>query len=272
MLRYGKKLDGRHNDKISRSNRGRTRTSATGSDRTHAILGYRCGHEQRVELRAHKKRLRLLARLGIQEELLDCDLSQADPEIWLHGTDLTSVKDAITQRTQRHRGYPASFVAADPYAYVPDALDWEYSAFLDQEDDESTFCHLHAGDYEVDRSHDWSCWDSDPDPDPEPIDAAWRDLWVAGYTHDADGRDLPDPMYDRYDDDDDYLYDLQNPLLERRDPVVSATIEAVVERDIERHRAGERYFKQTGRTVWKPLDAPSRARLQPHDRRRAVAP
>ena len=250
MLRYGKKHDRCCDDKRGRSNRGRVRTSATTKGRKHVNLGYRRGQAQLVEIRTDKKRARLAAQLSLKDDLFDLELAQSDPEIWLHGTDLTTFKDTVTKH---YRGYPFS-VAAGPYEYVPDAFDWNWedSSYQD-EDDEDDFCYLHAGDYDV-RDHDFdlnSGWD--PDPDPEPIEAAWRDLWVEGRVHDSEGRDLPDPMYDRwydsYYDTYDYLAELKNPLLEREDLALPATIEAVEERNIERHRAGERYFKQTGRTV-----------------------
>ena len=246
MLRYGKKHDQRYNDKLARSNRGRARTSATTEDRRHANLGYRRGQEQIAEIRAYKKRLRLAAQIAIFDDLFDLDLSRLDPEIWLHGTDLTTFKDTVVKR---HRGYPFSF-SADPYEYVPDDYDWE-SGLSDYYDDEDDRCYHYRYDQHDDDS-DWDRWDVNP-KSPEPVDAAWRDLWVEGRAHDPEGRDQPDSMYDRwydsYHDTYDYLAELDNPLLGREDPAPPATIEAASERAIERHRAGERYFKQTGRTV-----------------------
>jgi hypothetical protein len=253
LLRYGKKLDRCYDDKLARSNRGRARTSAATEGRKHANRGYRRGQAQIAEIRADKKRARLVAQLAAADELFDLDLAKFDPEIWLHGTDLTTFKDTVTKP---HCGYPSSCFTVNPYAYVPDAFDWNWegSSYQDQ-DDEDDFCYLHAGDYD---SRDYmSDWDEGSDPDPEPIEAAWRDLWVNGHAHDPEGRDLPDPMYDRwydgYYDTYDYLADLDNPLLEREDPALPATAEAAAERNIERHRAGERYFRQTGRTVLVPL-------------------
>lgn len=252
MLRYGKKYDRCYGDKRARSNRGRARTSATAKDRKHVNLGYRRGQAQLVEIRADKKRSRLTAQLSIEDELFDLGLAKSDPEIWLHGTDLTTYEDTVTKH---HRGYPLSF-AADSYTYVPDAFDWNWegSSYQDYQDDENDFCYrpagdYDAGDYDVDLNSGW-----DPDPDPEPIEAAWRDLWVDGHAHDPEGRDLPDPMYDHgYYDTYDCIDEIENPLLEREDLVLPATIEAVEERALERHRAGERYFRQTGRAVLKPL-------------------
>ena len=256
MLRYGKKLDRRYGDKLARSNRGRARTSATAKGRKHANLGYRRGQAQLIEIRADKKYARLLAQFVIEDDLFDLEIAKSDPEIWLHGTDLTTFEDTVTKQ---HRGGPSSFTA-DPYEYVPDASDWDWEHPDDlYQDDEDDFCYLHAVDYECDGgTADWnSAWD--PDPDPEPTEAAWRDLWVDGRAHDPEGRDSSDPVCDRwygsYCDTYDYLIDLKNPLLERENPVLPATIEAAEERDLERHRAGERYFKQTGRTVLKPFGA-----------------
>ena len=251
MLRYGKKYDRCYGDKRARSNRGRARTSATAKDREHVNLGYRRGQAQLVEIRAAKKRSRLAAQLSIEDDLFDLELAQSDPEIWLHGTDLTTYEDTVTKH---HRGYPLSF-AADPYAYVPDAFDWQWeeSSYQDYQDDEDGYLH-DVRDYDSrDYASDWDAGGSDPDP--EPIEAAWRALWVAGRAHDPEGRDLPDPLYDRwYHDTYDYLDEIENPLLlESEDPALPATIEAVQERNIERRRAGERYFKQTGRTVLKPF-------------------
>lgn len=252
MLRYGKKHDQSYDDKLSRSNRGRARTSATAEGRRHANLGCRRGQDQIAEIRADKKRSRLAARLSIKGDLFDHELAKADPEIWLHGTDLTTFEDTVV--TKRYRYYPSSF-AVDPYVYVPDAYDWDWEESPYQyQDDEDDFCYLHTGDYDA-RDYDFdlnSGWDSNPDP--APSEAAWRDLWVDGHAHDPEGRDQPDSIYNYwYDDycycDLDYYDDLENPLLEREDPAPPATIEALEERAIERRRAGERYFKQTGRTV-----------------------
>jgi len=255
MLRYGKKHDGRLNDKISRSNRGRARTAATASDRRHAILGYRCGHEQRVDLRAHKKRLRLSARLRIQEDLFDLELAQSDPEFWLHGANLTRFADTCTRH---HRGDPFNF-EADPFSYALDAYD-RYGEYLDDawayqdHDDDVGRGLLAAGDYE--STWDWDA--EDLSADPEPTEAAWRDLWVDGRVYDAEGRDTADPSADRWFDrsddyDYDYLEEICNPLVAREeDPTPIVSIEAVDERNSERHRAGERYFKQTGRTARAP--------------------
>ena len=251
MLRYGKKHDQSYGDKLARSNRGRARTSATAKGRKHANLGYRCGQAQFIEIRADKKYARLQAQFVIEDDLFDLELAKSDPEIWLHGTDLTTFKDTVTKR----RGYPFNF-PADPYEYVPDAFDWDWEESFYQDDEEDDFCYLHAGDYDArDYASDW-----DDKGDPEPIEAAWRDLWVDGHAHDPEGRDLPDPMHDRwygdYCDAYDCLVDLKNPLLESEDPALFVTIEAVEERNIERHRAGERYFKQTGRTVLISRGAP----------------
>ena len=249
MLRYGKKLDRRYGDKLARSNRGRARTSATAKGRKHANLSYRRGQAQLIEIRADKKYARLQAQFVIEDDLFDLELAKFDPELWLHGIDLTTFEDTVTKQ---HRGYLFNFTA-DPYEYVPDAFDWDWegSFYQDQDDEEDDFCYLHAGDYDA-GAYDFNL-NSGWDPDPEPVDAAWRDLWVEGRAHDSEGRDQPDSMYDRwydsYYDTYDYLAELENPLLEREDPALPATIEAVEERAIERHRAGERYFKQTGRTV-----------------------
>lgn len=266
MLRYGKKHDQRCDDKLSRSNRGRTRTSATADDRSHANRGYRRGQEQITEIRACKKRLRLADQIAILDELFDFELSLLDPEIWLHGTDLTAFKDTVVGK--KHRGYPFSCFIEDPYAYVPNEYDWESGLsdyendrWPDEDDRRYCYCDLYGqdrrycycdlygqDDYELDSDYEWN-------RDPEPIDAAWRDLWVDGHAHDPEGRDQSDHAYDhwyRYDldyCDVDYLDEIENPLLEREDLAPAATIEAATERAIERHRAGERYFKQTGRTV-----------------------
>lgn len=237
MLRYGKKHDCCYGDKLARSNRGRARTAATSKGRKHVNLGYRRSQVQLVAIRADKKRARLQAQLSIEDALFDLELAKFDPEIWLHGIDLTTFEDT---GAKLQRGSHFNF-AADPYEYVPDAFDWDWSC----QNDNDAFHYLHSYDYAAD-------WDADrSDPNPEPSEAAWRDLWVEGRAHDHEDRD-----YDRwYDSDyDDYdTYDFENPLLEREDPVLPATIEVVEERAIERHRAGERYFKQTGRTVLKPL-------------------
>jgi len=244
LLRYGRKLDRGCADKRARSNRGRARTSATADDRRHANLGSRRGQDQAVEIRADKKRSRLAARLLVEDELFDLELAARDPETWLHGTDLTTVEDTVTKH---HRGYPFSF-HVDPYEYVPDAFDWdlEGSAYRDAEDE---FRHLYdEQDYDL-RDYDWD--DAGSHPDPEPVDAAWRDLWVEGYVCDPEGRDQSSTHDGWYDDyyDYDYLADLKNPLLEREDAMFPVSIEAVEERASERRRAGERYFRQTGRTV-----------------------
>lgn len=245
MLRYGKKQNQCHDDKRPRSNRGRARTSATADDREHANPGFRRSQTQLVEMRADKKRARLIARLAIESDLFDLELAKADSKIWLHGTDLTTFKDTITKH---HRGYPFSVdsFVADPYEYTPDTFDWDWDC------DEDAFRYLHVSrDYDDYDARD-SDWDDRSDPDPEPIEAAWRDLWVDGRVYDPEGRDVPDdPMHDRHDyyDTYDYLAELENPLLlEREDLALPAPIEAAAERAIERHRAGERYFKQTGRT------------------------
>lgn len=257
MLRYGKKLDRCYDDKLARSNRGRVRTSATAKGREHANRGYRRGQAQIAEIRAGKKRSRLVAQLAIEDDLFDFELAKSDPEIWLHGTDLMTFEDTVTKS---HRGYPSEFTV-DLHEYVPDAFDWDWEGSVYQ-DDEDDFCYLHAGDYDAgdydfDLNSGWA-----PDSDPEPIDVAWRDLWVDGHANDPEGRDHPDSTYDRWCDDYytyDYFVDLENPLLEREDPAPPATIEAIEERNIERHRAGERYYKQTGRTVLKRLGAEMRS-------------
>lgn len=259
MLRFGKKHDQSYNDKLSRSNRGRARTSATVKEnRRHVNRGYRLGQEQLVEIRARKKHYRLVAQLAIEEELFDLELSRCDPEIWLHGTDLTTFRDTVTPR---HRGYPSERVV-DPFTYVLDDYDWE-SGLSDYQDDEGQGLYdPHDADpdwwaYRPERARafDWD-WDTGP-ASPETVDAAWRDLWVDGRVHDPEDRDQPDSGHGRWSDsycdpdydDYDYLAELKNPLVEREDAAPPATIEASTERANERRRAGERYFKQTGRTV-----------------------
>jgi hypothetical protein len=267
MLRYGKKHDRCHNDKLSRSNRGRARTSATTFNRKHANRGFRRSQTQLAEIRAHKKGVRLRTRLAIQDALFDLELSGSDPEIWLHGTDLTTFEDTIAKG---RRGDP-SFTAA-PYEHdFDDWDDWEYdSSYWD----DSSY---QDGDYgERDRyrddssyqddaygernryQHDWGEFDRSWDPDPTPLDAAWRDLWVDGHAHDPEGRDLLEgPEHYHWYEDDDY-YDIDNPLLESRDPTLTTTADTLEERNGERRRAGNRYFKQTGRSVLILHDRPTR--------------
>lgn len=249
MLRYGKKLDRCYGDKIARSNRGRARTSATAQDRKHVNPGHRRGQDQIAKIRANKKRSRLTARLFIEGERFDLELAKCDPEIWLHGTDLTTFEDTVTKP---HRGYPGhlSGFITDPYEYVPDEFDWDWEGTLYHDQaDEDAFCY-----YGSDWDSDW-----DTDPDPAPSDAAWRDLWVDGYVHDPEDRDQSAVRTYDWWYDEDSLDDFDNPLLVREETALPATIEAVEERNIERRRAGDRYFKQTGRTVFKRVGVEKRA-------------
>ena len=113
-------------------------------------------------------------------------------------------------------------------------------------------------DYLGDDFDDHGAYDTwgDYDPDPEPSSEAWRDLWVAGRAHDPEGRDYEDARWGNYDED--TLYDEIEEyedrhvwsLLDR--PIVDVTLNSPnVERDLERHRAGERYFRHHKRTVQK---------------------
>lgn len=263
MFRYGKKHDRYNNDKLARSNRGRARTSATARDRKHANLGFRRSQTLIVESRANKKRARLAAQLLIKDELFDLDLAKYDPEIWLGG-DLTTFKDTVTKRLFKStvNSYDASYWDWDFDEFVRNAYDFDDEFRRDAYNygscDFDDAFRRDAYNYgSLDFGWDFDL-DSDPKPDPDPVpsDAAWRDLWVAGRAHDAEGRDMltdyrwyddydyDDCYYDGYDDDA-YANALQH------ESTLPATIEAAEERAIERHRAGERYFKQTGRTVLK---------------------
>ena len=201
-MRYGKKHDRCYGDKIARSNRGRTRTSAASKWRKHMNLGYRRSQTQLAAMRGDKKRTRLQAKLSIEDALFDSVLAKSDPSIWLHGTDLTSFKDTVTQR---HCGYPFSFgFVVNSYEYVPDAFDWDWEEAWRRDDGDDGD---DGDEFRPDYGSDW--YEGGSDSDPAPIEAAWRDLWVAGRAYDPEGRDAPDFMdvswyssyYDDYDDD-----------------------------------------------------------------------
>jgi hypothetical protein len=244
LLHYGKHLDVGFNDKLARSNRGRAR----GCDSHHRNLGYRRGPEQLVELRGFKKRTRLQARLEVLDSLHDMELGASDGDVWLFGVDLTAARDLFKKQV----------CGRDPFEeqqYESMLYDW-----LDGPSEEHWFddgYDSHDDGYD-DSYSDHDRWESD---DPMPTDAAWRDLWVAGHVTDEDFCEYDRYQYNRdeyeYNDayDHNYLDDLVNPLIDREEPATSATVDLVHERNLERYKAGERYFKQHKRTTLKPLRA-----------------
>lgn len=259
MRRYGKKLDRGHTDKLARSNRGRTRTAATAGDRQHVNRGYRCGQEQTAEIRANKKTSRLRGRLSIKDELFDLELAEHDPEIWLHGTNLATFKDTIVKQYRcfitQHQGLDDGWDASGDWR----TRDWDLSDTWDDHtwDDNARCPDLYnAGNDDTwnDDARYQDLYNAGDDAAPPPGDAAWRDLWVAGNVQapqEFNWRDWDDEHYGTYDEE----WDLENPLLESDGPATGVTTEAAKERGLEKLRAGERYFKQTGRTTQHATEA-----------------
>lgn len=251
MRRYGKRLDRGYTDEVARSNRGRARTAATGNDRSHANAGRRTGQEQTAAIRSRKKALRLEERLDIADALFDHDLAQYDPEVWLHGKDLTAFKDTVPKRRPPLRAIQSTWDwdLSDAYAWNDVSRDL-YDTWDDTWDVNDTW------DVDARDQHLYDAWyDEAPDSPPEPGDCAWRDLWVAGVVQAPEALNWHDWHADHYnrdhyeacddfDHDEDGLPDWQTPL-----PATDLTIEASSERNLEKLRAGERYFRQTGRAA-----------------------
>jgi hypothetical protein len=230
-----------------RSNRGRARTSAMSWEREHANAGYRPGPQQLAEQRARKKHERLVTRLAIQDELYDMCLAANDAEIWSFGADLTTHKDLCGCRATHY-----ATLVLDQRARFSDPREWDdWHDWIDSVHDEDRADDDHNWDEDWHDGHD----DDDGAWEPRPTDPLWVDLWIAGHVDGSDYRDDSD-YGDRWSDDlDDLdaLDDLANPLLAREGPGMPVITEAVEERALERHRAGERYFRQHKRVTRKTI-------------------
>jgi len=114
-------------------------------------------------------------------------------------------------------------------------------------------------DYEYDTYDDWNDYDNDP----MTTDQRWRDLWVAGHVHDDSVREIEDSLPCGCCDHDEVVREMEDSLPcgccdhdEVGDDIdVSLPRDAAVRVDlprrIEKLRAGDRYYRATGRTVTK---------------------
>lgn len=238
-----------------RSNAGRNRAGAQERGR---FVQAKCTQGRQTIDRGMSKAARHRAQLEIQDDLYDLELAQYDPDVWLHGTPLTTSADLCKWRRQadsskRHERFDA--VYDDPYEYIPDDTDWD-NHYYDDWDDEYRYGH---------RYNSYDDWDDDDYryrhhyDDVLPTDRSWIDLWVAGHVHD-DNEDRESTYWMDDSDWDDWDWcsrptwqDDADAYFERfaEDNRSSLLDTLVIERNRERHRAGERYFRQNHRTILK---------------------
>lgn len=242
-VRLKHRLKHRLSNKFIRANRGRTRHTAINGEQYHANNNERLRPSIRAAfIRTAKRAERNQWRNELATELFEMELGLSDPEFWLYSTNLTTFKDT------RPKGIPHSHLNTFEM----------YERDLNYQDyDESYFCS--------DFQHDWDSYIlsddcKDYNEEPQPVEAKWRDMWVAGVVHDNEGRDLDTYRHnswyeDMYGEEDEYDYwEAVQRRFEEQEAlkVQDISLDVARDRDMERHRAGERYFRQNKRTVLKP--------------------
>lgn len=229
------RLKNRLTDKYERSNRGRARTSAEPRNRgAGRSMLWRMKSELRNRFeRASKKAERRAWRAFVEDELFSIlELESGDPEVWLYGFNLATWAEARAAARAR-------VVIEDPYEYRPDRWDWHYHSDGYDDDWYEYMESMRDSGYDDDYD-DWydRRWDR---YEPPRDSAAWRDEWVAGRVSDDDD----DRRYDYWCEDEDYVWDRPefDNLPEPVERVVVESETPAEARNLERRRAGERYFQ-----------------------------
>ncbi len=215
-----------------RSNRGRAR----GCDRHHVNPGSRPGPELRAVDRFFKKIARRVGKREIEAQLKGVWLEKQEQLL----ANLLEAKMLLEAE--------AFYEHLDRIVDIGDFGDFDcYDP--DFEDTGSYYdpaCHRRYDELEIG-------WDLNPDP--QPFEAEWRDRWVAGEVSDPQGLDDGERYYMFASDfDDDELEDEWLNYLEPERESAPVTNPPTIQRNLERHRAGERYFRTYKRTVFKPIE------------------
>lgn len=278
MLKYGARRRGYGSwwvttrKSYTRSNAGRNRSTKAphplfGMQSTRGFLKTDNNQGNNAIARGMSKRTRFSAKLDIRSQVDDveqdkwsesCGVQFTDPMWWHQEEEILKQKGP-----HNHRHYVHTIDEAwswyDDYMSMDDGWGMEgysYADYLADRDAEDVLLDDDYDDYEYDcmlaKRFESGKWD--------PTEPMWKDLWVDGKVDTPElyefENGLDDPYY--WCDDCDGLYSYQE---DEQDffaaghfiKEVPYTEDPAYDRDMERHLAGERFFKQHGRTTSKGL-------------------
>lgn len=228
-------------NKLIRGNRGRARSSAKNIERKHYCYNERANKTSRgCWIREQKRSERNSWHNELAAELLDIEVAKFDPDLFLYKTNLVSYKDQLP------KGGWFRFMKAETDPRVSDHYMWEEDIYSD----------ILAADWDVYSEDEYSGY---PWKEPDPSSERWRDMWVDGLVHDQQGQDVVseyfgDPDYSWEDEEADLHFWYAEREEERQAELFNnVASDAVHNRNMERHKAGERYFRANKRTVLKPV-------------------
>jgi hypothetical protein len=211
----------------------------------------RCRTSEREKQRALKKRARRTARTEIEYALHDMWLEELGVETFKEA--LRSAKERRAYELQwalRYSGYDASG-QYDPYN------DWDFpwhrSAYEETYDDGYGDRWYDRYEYEYDRYPEYA----------DPREAGWLGLWLSGRVHtpmDVDELEYDAWLHEGYADHYPYCPDYDSPNFEgegefwsayarSQEPATPATISITREREREKLKAGNRYYRATRRAA-----------------------
>jgi hypothetical protein len=207
------------------------------------------------------KRARFAGRLHIDTQLIEFDhdrwsaghgIQFTDPMWWVQEQELLKAKGKDSLRWM-HLDMTAEEYAEwrahqDVYTYEPLAHEYD-SCYFDDDwyEDRDRYEYEDRDRYESRDYTDDHSWDDGGNDDPKPQDAAWIQLWVDGKVHTPDLYEFEDfNCDDWYDtkDEERAFFEAVTPI-----PDVHPTEDPAYWRAVERHHAGERFFRQHGRVV-----------------------